>query len=136
MFEKLEQLRAKPHHIKKRIAFWTSAGITAVIFVFWVTSLRVTLDNQAVASLDGDVYVNQSGDLTDASGQAAGQAKPTPSPVAALTASVSNAFAPVGDLIKGFVSDFSSDATPPATSSAVEIYAADPTPTPTSNLAH
>ena len=53
MFDKLEQLRAKPPRIKKHIAFWSSLGITAVILVFWVTSLSVTLNNQAVAELDG-----------------------------------------------------------------------------------
>lgn len=34
----LENLRAKPEHIRKRYAFWTSLGITVVIFAFWVAS--------------------------------------------------------------------------------------------------
>jgi hypothetical protein len=34
----LENLRAKPEHIRKRYAFWSSLGITAVIFTFWVAS--------------------------------------------------------------------------------------------------
>ena len=124
MFDKLEQLRAKPPHIKKHIAFWTATGITAVILVFWITSLSVTLNNQAVAELDGDVYVNQ----TDQPLPAADVAS-APSPAAAMTASVANAFAPVGALLKSFVADFSSAAQPPATSSAVEIYAAPAAPT-------
>jgi hypothetical protein len=123
MFDKLEQLRAKPPHIKKHIAFWSSLGITAVILVFWVTSLSVTLNNQAVADLDGDVYVNQSTGQNSQPVPAADVAS-APSPAAAMTASVANAFAPVGALLKSFVADFSSATQPPATSSAVEIYAA------------
>ena len=34
----LETLRAKPEHIRKRIAFWSAFGITAVIFTFWLSS--------------------------------------------------------------------------------------------------
>lgn len=136
MFDKLEQLRAKPPHIKKHIAFWTSAGITAVILVFWVTSLSVTLNNQTVADLNGDVYVNQSDQNTqngsladDQSGDTSGTATASaPTPLSAMTASVSNAFAPVGALLKSFASDFSSAAEQPATSSAVEIYAAPTAP--------
>jgi hypothetical protein len=123
MFDKLEQLRAKPPHIKKHIAFWSSLGITAVILVFWVTSLSVTLNNQAVAELDGDVYVNQSNGQ-DVTPVPAADVASAPSPAAAMTASVANAFAPVGALIKSFVGDLSSATQPPATSSAVEIYAA------------
>ena len=35
---KLENLRAKPEHIRRRYAFWTSLGLTAIIFVFWLAS--------------------------------------------------------------------------------------------------
>lgn len=38
----LENLRAKPEHVRKRIAFWSSFGITAVIFMFWLGSFSVT----------------------------------------------------------------------------------------------
>ncbi len=34
----LENLRAKPHHVRKRIAFWSSFGFTALIFMFWLAS--------------------------------------------------------------------------------------------------
>ncbi len=34
----IEDLRAKPEHIRKKVAFWYSFGITAVIFAFWLTS--------------------------------------------------------------------------------------------------
>jgi hypothetical protein len=34
----LENLRAKPEHIKKRYAFWSSFGFTAIIFAFWIAS--------------------------------------------------------------------------------------------------
>lgn len=31
-------MRAKPEHIRKRYAFWSSLGLTAVIFAFWLGS--------------------------------------------------------------------------------------------------
>ena len=34
----LENLRAKPEHIRKRYAFSMSFGITAIIFMFWLSS--------------------------------------------------------------------------------------------------
>ena len=34
----LENLRSKPEHVRSRIAFWTSFGVTAIIFVFWLSS--------------------------------------------------------------------------------------------------
>lgn len=34
----LENLRAKPKHIRKRYAFWGSFGFTAIISVFWLAS--------------------------------------------------------------------------------------------------
>lgn len=34
----LEGLRAKPEHIRKRYAFWSSFGVTALIFAFWLGS--------------------------------------------------------------------------------------------------
>lgn len=41
MFEYIENLRAKPDSHKKRVAFFTSAGITFVIFALWLVSLQV-----------------------------------------------------------------------------------------------
>ncbi len=47
----LEKMRAKPDHVRTRIAFWSSFGITAVIFTFWLASFSVTgTPNKAVAS--------------------------------------------------------------------------------------
>jgi hypothetical protein len=34
----LENLRSKPEHVRKSIAFWSAFGITLVIFAFWVAS--------------------------------------------------------------------------------------------------
>ena len=34
----LENLRAKPEHVRKHFAFWTSFGVTAVIAAFWLAS--------------------------------------------------------------------------------------------------
>lgn len=38
----LENLRAKPEHVRSRIAFWSSLGITVVIFTFWAGSFSLT----------------------------------------------------------------------------------------------
>lgn len=47
----LEKMRAKPDHVRTRIAFWSSFGITAVIFTFWLASFSVAgTPNKAVAS--------------------------------------------------------------------------------------
>jgi hypothetical protein len=35
---KIEHLKSKPEHVRRRIAFWSSFGITAVIALFWVAS--------------------------------------------------------------------------------------------------
>ncbi len=35
----IDNLRSKPDHIKHRYAFWSAFGITAVIFLFWLSSL-------------------------------------------------------------------------------------------------
>lgn len=34
----IENLRTKPEHVRRMVAFWYSFGITAVIFVFWLSS--------------------------------------------------------------------------------------------------
>ena len=54
MLEFLEKLRSKPDHVKKNVAFFTSLGITIIIFVFWLASFNiisgVNKDNLAVKS--------------------------------------------------------------------------------------
>lgn len=34
----LDGLKAKPEHIRKRYAFWSSLGFTAILFAFWLGS--------------------------------------------------------------------------------------------------
>jgi hypothetical protein len=34
----VEKLKDKPEHIRKQYAFWSSLGLTAVVFVFWLAS--------------------------------------------------------------------------------------------------
>ncbi len=41
----LENLRAKPEHVRRRFAFWSSFGFTAIIFVFWLASFSVIGSN-------------------------------------------------------------------------------------------
>lgn len=35
---KLENLRSKPDHVKRRYAFWSSLSFTSLVFVFWISS--------------------------------------------------------------------------------------------------
>ena len=37
----IERLRDKPHHIRKRIAFWSSFTVTAIIAIFWLASFSI-----------------------------------------------------------------------------------------------
>jgi hypothetical protein len=69
----LESLRSKPNHVKRGIAFFTSVGITVVIFVFWVTSFSI--QNQS----DGALAVSNGG-------------VKIASPMASLTASAGDAW--------------------------------------------
>lgn len=41
----LENLRAKPEHVRNRFSILVSFGITAVIFMFWLSSFGTTLNN-------------------------------------------------------------------------------------------
>ncbi len=43
----LAKLRAKPEHVRRHIALWSSLGITIVIFVFWI---GVRFDNNIGSS--------------------------------------------------------------------------------------
>lgn len=48
----LENLRGKPEHVRKRFAFWSSFGVTAIIFVFWLASFSASgnTSNTVIAS--------------------------------------------------------------------------------------
>ncbi len=35
----LERLREKPEHVRRRIAFWSSLGLTGLVFLFWFASI-------------------------------------------------------------------------------------------------
>ncbi|MFA6295541.1 MAG: hypothetical protein WC666_03945 [Candidatus Paceibacterota bacterium] len=74
-------LREKPEHIRKRYAFWTSFGITMVIFTFWLSSFSVFsgATQTAVAEAVSDVNT----------------------PAQSLTASVGSFFTDIKDLIFG-----------------------------------
>jgi hypothetical protein len=36
----LNNIRAKPEHVRKRYAFWLSFGFTAIVFAFWLGSFN------------------------------------------------------------------------------------------------
>lgn len=46
----IEHLKTKPHHVRQRIALFTSLGITLLILVIWVSSLSVGLSNPSQAN--------------------------------------------------------------------------------------
>lgn len=83
--EKLEQLRAKPEHVKRMISAGVAGAITLVIIVFWIASLSVGGGNSSTAVAD------------NASAQIAA------SPFSTLSASVYDAFAPIAAAFESFV---------------------------------
>ncbi len=36
----IETLRAKPEHVRRRIAFWSAFGFSALVFMFWISSFK------------------------------------------------------------------------------------------------
>jgi hypothetical protein len=42
----LHSLRNKPEHVRRHIALWSSLGVTAVIFMFWLASFTATITGQ------------------------------------------------------------------------------------------
>ena len=77
----LKNLRAKPEHVRKRIAFWSSFGVTAVIFMFWLSTFSIT------------------GNTTQ--GAVAAAVAKTGSPGSSLIAGVGSFFTDVKDMIFG-----------------------------------
>ena len=39
----LENLRAKPEHVRRRMAFWGAFCLTAIVFAFWLASFTATV---------------------------------------------------------------------------------------------
>ncbi len=39
----IAHLRSKPEPVRRRIAFWSSFGVTAIIFAFWLASFTPSL---------------------------------------------------------------------------------------------
>lgn len=52
LLDHLEHLRAKPEHIRRRIALFSATGVTLVVFTAWLISFTVSdtlaLDSQGV----------------------------------------------------------------------------------------
>lgn len=77
----LENLRGKPEHVRKRFAFWTSFGITAIIMVFWLGSFSIS--------------------STPASGAVASAVAKAGSPGSSMIAGVGNFFTDIKEMIFG-----------------------------------
>ncbi|MDB5258828.1 MAG: hypothetical protein JWO73_36 [Candidatus Taylorbacteria bacterium] len=78
----LENLRAKPDHVKRNIAFGTSLGITAIIFVFWVVSLTVQAPSVSASNDDALAKVE--------------------SPFSSMSASVGDAWSSIKDVLSAY----------------------------------
>ncbi len=81
--EHLENLRSKPKHIRKQIAFWSSLVVTALILAFWAGSFPGFgggKDSEKTVT----AVVNKAG-----------------SPIQSLVASVGTVFGDLKDLIFG-----------------------------------
>lgn len=77
----LENLRSKPDYVRRRIAFWSAFGITAVIFAFWSASFTVS--------------------GSDAKGAVAQAVNKVDSPATSLVASVGSFFVDIKDIMFG-----------------------------------
>ena len=51
----IEHLRKKPVHVKKQIAFFTSLGITVIIFSVWITSMGIQSTVVAIAPTEAKI---------------------------------------------------------------------------------
>lgn len=60
VFEHIEHIKGKPHHIRKKIAFATAAGVTSVIALVWLTS-----------SLGTGAFAIKGSSFADSAGQSA-----------------------------------------------------------------
>lgn len=78
----IEHLRSKPEHVKRRIAFLASLGVTVLIFIFWAASftLQITSDDPVAAG-----------------GAVADSAQPD-SPASVLSASAKDAYDQIKDI--------------------------------------
>jgi hypothetical protein len=99
MKQHLENLRAQPDHVKRRIAFLTSLGVTLVIFLFWVVSLSI---GTTTVSADAATASN------------------VQSPFASMSASVSDAWGQMKDVFSG--SNSSSASANSQNSNGLEAY--------------
>ncbi len=63
MRDYIERLRAKPEHVRRRIALGTSVGVTGVIAFFWAVALIFgnTLSIEPSGSAQGTLAANGSG---------------------------------------------------------------------------
>jgi hypothetical protein len=101
MMEKLEQLRAKPDRTKRMISASVAGGITLVIIIFWIASLSISAGNsdQNVDAASASIAV---------------------SPFSALSASVEDAFAPIGAAFSSLFDSLTGKQT--SSSDAIQLY--------------
>ncbi len=57
IFQHIEHVRGKPHHIRKRVAFATAAGVTAVIAFVWLAGSLTT----GAFAIQGSTFADSTG---------------------------------------------------------------------------
>jgi hypothetical protein len=65
----IEHLKTKPHHVRQRIALFTSLGITMVILVIWASSLNVGLSGASQANTSDSSDISPFGAMGAAASQ-------------------------------------------------------------------
>ena len=86
----IENLRSKPEHVRKHIAFWTSFGITLIIFTFWIASFTAFGKNTQKSVADA---VNHAGTPVQSLTASAGDA------LGGFASSIGNLFSDIKDLV-------------------------------------
>jgi hypothetical protein len=66
VFEHIEHVKGKPHHIRKRVAFATAAGVTGLIAFVWLAG-SLSAGVFAIGGNSFDQSVGQSGGTTSGS---------------------------------------------------------------------
>jgi hypothetical protein len=54
---RIENMRQKPEHVRKRFAFWFSFSVASIIFIFWLASFTSLSDslNKKISNITGQI---------------------------------------------------------------------------------
>lgn len=97
LFEHIEHVKTKPHHIRKRVAFFAAGSLTAVIALVWLTGSialgRFALPSNSFADAGGEPSIiatgNESTQGNSFAGVAAAFEDPAPAKIQIVNVSTS-----------------------------------------------